>query len=73
MSPMSKPKDYYEIISAELPNANDRVVVVDQLPGTQYIFIKDEKYIYGPFKWSKSSNKTGLKFGLFFIPSIHKL
>lgn len=62
-----KPKDYYEIISAELPNANDRVVVVDQLPGTQYIFIKDEKYIYGPFKWSKSSNKENSSIDVEFI------
>lgn len=50
-----KQKDFFEIVQAELPDANNRLVVPEDLPGTSYIFIDDGQFIYGPFKWSKVS------------------
>lgn len=51
-----KPKDFFEVIDGELPNANRRIVVPEQIPGTQYIFVNDGKSVYGPFRWRRISN-----------------
>lgn len=50
-----KAKDYLQVIQHSLPDANNRLLHLDEnLPGTQYIFIEDERYLYGPFKWTSS-------------------
>ena len=61
-----KPKDYFEIISAKLPDRNLRELTLSgDMPGTNYIFIDDSKSLYGPLKWSRentSSNTIKLSF-----------
>lgn len=50
-----KAKDYLQVIQHPLPDANNRLLYLDErLPGTQYIFIEDGQYLYGPFKWISS-------------------
>lgn len=50
-----KAKDYIQVIQNPLPDANNRILHLDEhLPGTQYIFIEDEQHIYGPFSWKSS-------------------
>jgi len=46
-----KPKDYFEVFTATLPDRNKRIVSLDRRPGVPYVFISDRAFIYGPFKW----------------------
>lgn len=54
-----KPKEYFEIVSAPLPDANARAVAVGRIPGTRYIFIDDGTDVYGPFKWEPRNDSDG--------------
>ncbi len=54
-----KPREYFEIISAPLPDANARVVAMERIPGTRYIFVDDGNDIYGPFKWELRQGTDG--------------
>ena len=48
-----KPKDYFEIIDARLPDCNLREVGLNgAMPGTPYIFIDSSTNLYGPFRWT---------------------
>lgn len=71
-----KPKDLFEIISSELPDPNQREVVVNgHLPGTSYIFIDDgDGHLYGPFKWrvfSEANEAIILSFIESKLPSVN--
>lgn len=72
-----KPKDYFEIIEAELPDANFRQIsLVGPPPGTRYIFIGTEKSLYGPFKWNLENNTNDtltLNFVDSKLPSVNLL
>lgn len=52
-----KPKDYFEVLHQQLPSANSRIIVPEDFPGTNYIFIHDGTSVYGPFKWSNLSRE----------------
>jgi hypothetical protein len=73
-----KPKEFFEIISAPLPDANNRAVGVDRIPGTRYIFADDGNDVYGPFKWelrqdSEGDNIISLDFIDTILPPFDKL
>lgn len=52
-----KPKEFFEIVRAELPDPTKRIINIDRTyPGTRYIFIDDDTSMYGPFKWSESAD-----------------
>ena len=69
-----KPKDYFDIIEAKLPDCNIREVTLNgAMPGTPYIFIDNAKNLYGPFKWSRvgqSSNAIKLSFVDSVLPNV---
>lgn len=47
-----KPKDYFEIVEATLPDPNSRFITLPNgAPSTRYIFINDGTNTYGPFRW----------------------
>lgn len=62
-----KPKDYFEIVKASLPDAHSRVLSLDAIPGTQYIFLDDDSWMYGPFQWSKLSQENSTAIALEFL------
>lgn len=48
-----RPKDLIEVVSAQLPDPNNRSVTLNEgLPGTRYIFVDNGTNLYGPFRWS---------------------
>ena len=44
-------KELLEVIETDLPDANDRAITLSRLPGTDYIFVDDGKFVHGPLKW----------------------
>lgn len=50
-----KPRELIEIIVSTLPDPNNMVIDVIQLPSTSYIYLNDEGTCYGPFKWEEES------------------
>jgi hypothetical protein len=61
-----KPKEFFEIIDAPLPDPNIRIVdIKENFPGTRYIFVDNGNSVFGPFKWSAiadSANVIKLEF-----------
>lgn len=49
-----RPKDYIQIVQHALPEPSSRFLQVNiREPGTKYIFIEDQGFLYGPFRWQK--------------------
>jgi hypothetical protein len=53
-----KHKDYFEVLNHPLPPANERIVIPEELPGTNYIFVNDGSNAYGPFRWNRVDQDT---------------
>lgn len=53
------PKDLIEIIEKELPDSDNMTIVIANEPMTEYIFIKDKGFYFGPFKWEVLNNEDG--------------
>lgn len=51
-----EPKAYFEIIKADLPEANNRIINLNNLPGTTYIFVNNGEVVYGPIAWDKEGD-----------------
>jgi len=51
-----KPREMVEIIVSALPNPNEMIIGVSEVPSTSYIYINDDGTCYGPFKWDQSEN-----------------
>lgn len=51
-----EPKAYFEIIKADLPEANNRIINLNNFPGTTYIFVNDGEVLYGPLAWDKEGD-----------------
>lgn len=47
-----KPKELIEIVQHKLPDPNNPIADLNQIPSTPYIYLDDEGVCYGPFKWS---------------------
>jgi ribosomal protein L9 len=53
-------KDIIEIINLKLPEPSQRIVNIDYLPSTKYIFIKDnDGYLYGAFEYIVRESLSG--------------
>lgn len=51
------PKAYFEMIMAELPDANSRLLInLSNTPGTPYIFVRSSDALYGPLAWEKKGD-----------------
>ncbi len=51
------PKAYFEMIMAELPDANSRLLInLNNTPGTPYIFVRSRDSLYGPLAWEKKGD-----------------
>lgn len=48
-----KPKEFIQVVDVELPDAEIKMINLDFLPLTDYIFINDNlsDFLYGPFEW----------------------
>lgn len=53
-----KPSEMVEIISVALPDPNNMVIGIDNLPSTTYIYLHHENTCYGPFKWLSENENT---------------
>ena len=51
-----EPKAYFEIIKADLPEANNRIINLNNFPGTTYIFVNNGEILYGPLAWDKEGD-----------------
>ena len=51
-----EPKAYFEIIKADLPDENNRIINLNNLPGTTYIFVNNGEAVYGPLAWDKEGD-----------------
>jgi hypothetical protein len=51
-----EPKAYFEIIKADLPDANNRIINLNNLPGTTHIFVNNGEAVYGPLAWDKEGD-----------------
>lgn len=60
-----KSRDFFEVITSPLPDANAKDIHDVTLPSTRYIFVDDGKHVYGPFRW-KPTNQSN-SFTLDFI------
>lgn len=50
-----KPKDYFEIIDAALPDSDSRFIsLAAGAPLTRYVFVNDGTNAYGPFRWKST-------------------
>lgn len=67
-----KQKDFFEVIDHPLPIASNRIITPVQLPATDYIFIKDGEYTYGPFSWNqiRDSSEITIDFPNDSLPSV---
>jgi hypothetical protein len=51
------PKAYFEMIMADLPDANNRLLInLNHTPGTPYIFVRSSDALYGPLAWEKKGS-----------------
>lgn len=64
-----KPKDYFQIVSAALPDPNDRTLTLNDVPNTKFIFIDDGENVFGPFKWKKIDSGEACVIQLEFVDS----
>ncbi len=64
-----KSKDFFQIIPCSLPDANNRLVLLEELPITRYVFIEDGESVYGPFTWKDKQNEDQVEIVLEFINS----
>lgn len=63
-----RPKDYFEIVRAELPESDNRILSLSFRPSTTYIFIDDGSDVFGPLKWVELPSPDGsIKVRLDFI------
>lgn len=64
-----KSKDFFQIISCSLPDANNRLVLLEELPITRYVFIEENESVYGPFRWKNQQGEDQIAVELEFIDS----
>jgi len=64
-----KPKDYFQIVSATLPDPNDRTLTLNDIPNTRFIFVDDGISVFGPFKWRKKESGEVKLIQLEFVDS----
>lgn len=53
-----KPRELIEIIANSLPDPNDMMLDVPNIPSTPYVYLNDEGTCYGPFKWDKNGENS---------------
>lgn len=64
-----KPKDYFQIVSAVLPDPNDRTFTLNDVPNTKFIFVDDGVSVFGPFKWREMESGEVKLIQLEFVDS----
>lgn len=53
-----KPRELIEIIVSSLPDPNNMVIDVINIPSTPYIYLNDDGTCYGPFKWERNGESN---------------
>lgn len=53
-----KPRELIEIIVGTLPDPNNMVIDVLNIPSTPYLYLNDQGVCYGPFKWDMNGENN---------------
>ncbi len=64
-----KPKDFFQILSCDLPNPNEKVLISNSVPNTRFIFIEQKEKLYGPFKWKSKNVDNEILLEIDFVDS----